>query len=80
LTRPQGLLAALALSAASAMALFVNIKRYVAGINTSSGVNLDADIQWWWNVALTPMAVWAIGALALTAVFLSVFHIAHTRR
>jgi hypothetical protein len=52
----------------------------VAGINTSSGINLNADIQWWWNMALTPMAVWAIGALALTAVFLSVFHIAHTRR
>jgi drug/metabolite transporter (DMT)-like permease len=56
LTRPQGLLAALALSAASAMALFVNIKRYVAGINTASGVNLNADMQWWWNMAPTPMA------------------------
>jgi hypothetical protein len=80
LTRPQGLLVALALSAASAMALFVNIKRYVAGINTSSGVNLDADLQWWWNMPVTPMAVWAIGSLALAASFLSVFHLAHTRR
>jgi hypothetical protein len=80
LTRPQGLLVALALSAASAMALFVNIKRYVAGINTSSGVNLDADLQWWWNMPVTPMAVWAIGSLALAGVFLSVFHLAHTRR
>jgi hypothetical protein len=80
LTRPQGLLAALALSAASAMALFVNIKRYVAGINTASGVNLNGDMQWWWAMPVTPMVVWAIGSLALAGVFLSVFHIAHTRR
>jgi hypothetical protein len=79
LTRAQGLLAAGALSAAGAMALFVNIKRYAAGINTSSGINLDADTQWWWHAAPSPMTVFVIGSLALAGSIFSVFHIAHRR-
>lgn len=79
LTRAQGLLAAAALSAGGAMALFVNIKRYVAGINTSSGINLDADTQWWWHASLSPMTVFVIGSLALAGAIFSVFHIAHRR-
>ena len=68
------------MSAASAIALFVDIKRYEAGINTSSGINLNADSQWWWDMALTPIALWAIGALAFTDAFLSDVHISHTPR
>ena len=79
LTRAQGLLAAAALSASGAMALFVNIKRYVAGINTSSGINLNADTQWWWHAGASPMVVWALGSLALAGAIFSVFHIAHRR-
>jgi hypothetical protein len=79
LTRAQGLLAAGALWAAGAMALFVNIKRYVAGINTSSGINLDADTQWWWHATPSPMTIWVIGSLALAGAIFSVFHIAHRR-
>jgi hypothetical protein len=80
LTRPQGLLVALALTAANAMALFVNMRRYIAGVDKGSGFDLSADIMWWWHMPVTPMVVWALGSLAFAGVFLSVFHMAQKGR
>ena len=48
---------------ANALALYVNTKRYVSGLNNGSGVSLDANIGWWWNIPLSPMSVWILGAL-----------------
>ena len=80
LTRVQGLLVALALSGASSMALFVNLKRYVSGISKGSGIDLNAGMQWWWDMPVMPMTVWVVGSLALASAFLGVFHFAHARR
>lgn len=48
---------------ANALALYVNTKRYVSGLNNGTGVSLDANIGWWWNIALSPMMVWILGSL-----------------
>ena len=45
------------------MALHLNIRRYVTGID-ASGVNLDAGAEWWWAGPVGPTAVWLLGSLA----------------
>jgi hypothetical protein len=55
------------LAVAHSLALFENVRRYVTGLDTSSP-NLNANIEWWWPaIALSPMAVWALGSIAFTA-------------
>ncbi len=67
LGRWQGVIVILALCIAQAIALHINIRRYVTGISIQ-GWNLDAAPQWWWHgLALSPMGVWAIGTLAFSA-------------
>jgi hypothetical protein len=48
---------------ANALALYVNTKRYVSGLNNGTGVSLDANIDWWWNFPLSPMSVWVLGSI-----------------
>lgn len=59
----QGALIVVALSGAQAIALHSNLRRYVAGSNVA-GFDLDDRIQWWWDMAISPMGVWAIGSLS----------------
>lgn len=67
LGRWQGITVALALCVAQAIALHVNIRRYVTGIDIQ-GWNLDAAPQWWWHgVALSPIGVWATGTVCFSA-------------
>lgn len=49
---------------ANALALYVNTKRYVSGLNNGTGVSLDSNIGWWWNLPISPMTMWFIGSLA----------------
>ena len=51
------------LSVANAIALHVNIRRYVTGIDVN-GINLDRDREWWWDIPVGPTSVWIIGSLA----------------
>lgn len=53
----------LALSGAHFVALHLNIRRYVTGIDGVS-VNLDAGVEWWWQGPIGPNAVWLLGSLA----------------
>lgn len=48
---------------ANALALYVNTKRYVSGLNNGTGVSLDSNIGWWWEIPLSPMTVWILGSL-----------------
>lgn len=66
LTRPQLVLIIATLSVANFIALHMNIRRYVTGID-DAGWNLDAGAQWWWNLAISPMTVWIVGSLAFAA-------------
>lgn len=66
LTRPQLVLIIATLSVANLIALHMNIRRYVTGVD-DAGWNLDAGVEWWWNIAISPMTVWIVGSLAFTA-------------
>lgn len=64
--RGQRILAIGALAIAQAVALRLHLARYVSGFDDLSA-NLDAGIEWWWDVPFSPTAVWIVGSLAYTA-------------
>lgn len=66
-TRLQRSIIVITLSLANSLALFTNIRRYVTGLDVAS-VNLDSHIEWWWHLAISPLAVWILGSLAFAAV------------
>ena len=51
------------LSISNAIALHVNIRRYVTGSDVVSW-NLNAAVEWWWSIPVSPMIVWAVGSLS----------------
>ncbi|TFC19206.1 DUF2142 domain-containing protein [Cryobacterium algoritolerans] len=55
-----------ALTVANSVALHFNIRRYVTGTDFAS-LNLDAGVEWWWAIPLSPMTVWALGTLFFAA-------------
>ena len=67
LTRLQLSVAGAGLVAANSIALHVNIRRYVTGIDVHN-FNLDWPIEWWWDIPFSPMAVWAAGTAAFAIV------------
>lgn len=52
-----------ALSIANAVALHINIRRYITGLDVG-GFNLSNSPEWWWNLPIGPMGVWVIGAFS----------------
>jgi Predicted membrane protein (DUF2142) len=54
------------------VALHMNIKRYVVGVDGLS-LNLNRDVEWWWQIPLSPMMTWLIGAgaFAIAAILLT---------
>jgi hypothetical protein len=68
-----------ALSLANAVALHVNMRRYITGIDNPN-FNLDAPIEWWWGGPISPMTVWSVGsiafAMALFALVATVWNVA----
>lgn len=63
LTHTQRWVPVLALSAANAVALYVNLRRYVTGFDVDS-LNLNAQVEWWWGGPVSPLALWIAGSLA----------------
>jgi hypothetical protein len=63
LTLAQRVTVVVALSASQFVALHLNIRRYVTGID-QSGPNLDTGLEWWWQGPIGPNAVWLLGSLA----------------
>jgi hypothetical protein len=66
LNRTQVWLVGLSLSGANSVALYTNMRRYVTGSDVHDP-NLNADVEWWWQQAPSPMAVWVVGSLAFGA-------------
>ncbi|WP_337005905.1 MULTISPECIES: DUF2142 domain-containing protein [unclassified Microbacterium] len=71
LSRVQLTVVVAGLSMANSLALHINLRRYITGLD-GTGVNLDRDAEWWWNTPISPMTVWIVGSLAF-AIALSVF-------
>jgi hypothetical protein len=69
-SRPLIVLGIAGLSVGNALALFTNTRRYVSGLDFFSP-NLDANVEWWWAVAPSPLTNAVVGSLAF-AVLLAV--------
>lgn len=56
----------LGLGIANAVALHVNMRRYISGDDVPS-LNLNNSLEWWWDLPVGPMAVWLVGSAAFVA-------------
>lgn len=65
-SRGQVALVVTALSLANAVSLHTNLRRYITGTDVV-GFDLDQGREWWWNLPVSPMTVWAAGSLAFLA-------------
>jgi hypothetical protein len=63
MTRAQTIIGGALVWVAFTIALHINIRRYVTGIDVL-GINLSKDAEWWWTFGPTPMAVWLIGSFS----------------
>lgn len=80
LTRLQTALALGGLAAAHSVALYVNLRRYVTGIDVQ-GASLDAGAEWWWPGApVGPTAVWLTGTIAFCVVVAVAWPVLRGRR
>lgn len=72
LRRVQGLTIVALLAVAHAIALHINIRRYVTGVDVFSP-NLDSQIEWWWALPFGPIWIWAVGAIAFAVAVLAAY-------
>ncbi|MGO4691583.1 DUF2142 domain-containing protein [Glaciibacter sp. 2TAF33] len=63
LSRVQLVGAASGIFLANAVALHVNIERYVTGVDLA-GLDLDLSVEWWWGLPISPMGMWYTGTMA----------------
>lgn len=66
LGRVQLALAGVILASANALALHINMRRYLTGTDVDA-VNLDSHVEWWWSTSVSPMTVWVGGSIAFAA-------------
>ncbi len=76
LSRVQAVLIWLALTVATAAAIYANARRYVTGID---GPTMIDKLEWWWESAPSPATVTIIGGVAF-AVFAAPLVVMHWRR
>ncbi|MCA0378207.1 MAG: DUF2142 domain-containing protein [Actinobacteria bacterium] len=69
LSRTQAAVVFASVALANSLALRNNLRRYITGTD-EGGFNLNANIEWWWNIPVSPMLVWlgGSGAFALMLV------------
>lgn len=73
LTKAQIVIIGVGLFVANAIALHLNIRRYTTGMDVM-GINLDEQIEWWWDgFFFSPNAVWLIATLGSAALILSIW-------
>lgn len=61
-----------AVAVSNSLALHNNMRRYITGLG-EAGFNLNANIEWWWNMPVSPMAVWFLGSAAFTLMLAALF-------
>jgi hypothetical protein len=67
----QGVAIVSILTIVNAIALHVNMRRYVTGTDITNW-NLNAAVEWWWGIPVTPMVVWSLGSLSFAAFLVSI--------
>lgn len=75
----QMTIVAVGLVVANSVALHVNVRRYVTGVDLQ-GMNLDRDVEWWWNAPISPMGIWVLGSLAFGLAVSALLYLAFTSR
>ena len=65
-TRGQVFALAGGIVVANAVSLHATMRRYVTGTGVTGG-NLDSGAEWWWDIPISPMTVWAVGSVAFAA-------------
>lgn len=65
-TRVQLLMVGAVLAGVNLVAMHMNLRRYLTGVD-QPGLNLDHDYEWWWSMPVSPMFVWIIGSAAYLA-------------
>lgn len=78
LTRTQAWSLAAALGVAQAVALHVQVRRYVTGLDVSD-VDLTSGSEWWWGTAVGPNLVWVLGSVAFALLAALVLQLSVTR-
>ena len=77
LTNAQVYIVGVGLFVSNSIALHLNTRRYVTGMDIM-GVNLDEGIEWWWDgLFLSPSAVWFIATSASALMLISLWKLRH---
>jgi hypothetical protein len=57
------------LAVGESVALYMNMRRYITG-SEGHDASLNANMEWWWNISISPMAVWIMGSVAFAALLI----------
>lgn len=72
-TRLQAAVLFSGVAIANSLALHNNMRRYISGLGDRTGFNLNASIEWWWNMPFSPMVVWFAGSAAFALMLAGLF-------
>jgi hypothetical protein len=73
LTRAQIMIIGVGLFVSNSIALHINARRYITGMDVM-GVNLDSSAEWWWrDFPLSANTVWLVATLGSALLLLSIW-------
>lgn len=67
ITRAQAWIFGVAMVLAQSAALHANFRRYTTGQDVKDW-DLSRNVEWWWQIPISPMALWAVGTIAFLVV------------
>lgn len=73
-TKLQSVVVLVGLVVAQSQALHSNLRRYLTGIS-GGGTNLDKAPDWWWEIPIGPMWVWALGTISFALAILGCLYL-----
>nr|WP_250649032.1 MULTISPECIES: DUF2142 domain-containing protein [unclassified Actinomyces] len=79
ITRAQAILVVITMWVAATWAHYTVLQRYVQGMDEPDLINLDHEPEWWWDIPVSPMTVWALTLVATTVVTVGVVHVLSSR-
>lgn len=79
LTKLQAAVVLFSVTVANSVALHVNLRRYVTGLDVQ-GFNLNSNIEWWWAIPVQPMTVWFVGSASFALLLFGFYWLLFTRR
>lgn len=74
---PQLITVGLAVSVVNSIALHIVMQRYISGFQPPHLFNLNNNIEWWWNISISPMTVWEVSSLAFVVGLITVIIFIH---